>query len=311
MSAFTRSGVRVRERRPSLSSPFPGAARRPRNRGRGPGRPGYVFLSRRHSSSYEPRRILRGTRPRPSRDPMRSASLVPLNAHSTGRILIVDDDPAVYRDVGDLLLFDGLRLRRAADGDAAIEMVRVFQPDLVLLAVSLPGASAFNICHRLRRQRPDLWIIMLTASNGRAEGVRAIETGADDFLTRPYSLRELAARIRVGLRRTSLLSTSTYAYGDIELDPVAHRVRRKGREVYLTPTEFSLLKMLAQRPGEVISREEFLEEIWGNDVCVVPRVIDTHIAALRRKLEDPPDHPTHLRSVRGVGYRLDVSPAEA
>jgi DNA-binding response OmpR family regulator len=247
----------------------------------------------------------------PAHDGRTSGSLFSVSREHGRGVLVVDENPAVFDDIREVLAFEGLHVTRAADGPAAIAQAQAFRPDVVLLGAALPKMSGFEVCHRLRRERPEIWIIMLTAWGDRSDGVRGIETGADDFVTKPCPLRELTARIRVGLRRTSSRLHLAYAYGDVELDPIAHRVRRKGREVQLTPTEFRMLEILMRRPGEVITRDEFLDAIWGRKVCVVPRVVDTHMAALRRKLEVHPGHPSHLHSIRGIGYRLDTTPTES
>ncbi len=228
------------------------------------------------------------------------------------RILIVDDEPAIVMAVKDELLFEGYEVDMAADGPSALEKAHTFEPDVMLLDVMLPGMNGFEVCRQLRRERSDLWIIMLTVREHEVDRVRGLEQGADDYVTKPFSLRELVARIKVGLRRRQAAPAQpVVTFGDVEVDLRAHRAFKQGREIALTPTEFGILELLARRPGAVITRDEFLDTLWGEEVYVTPRVVDTHVAALRKKLEDDPNHPVYLHSVRGIGYRLDPTPTES
>jgi DNA-binding response OmpR family regulator len=170
----------------------------------------------------------------------------------------------------------------------------------------LPGMNGFDVCRELRRDLPQLWIIMLTVRGQEADRVRGLELGADDYVSKPFSLRELVARVRVGLRRESgKPADAVHSFGDVEIDLRAHRATRGGAAVALTRKEFRMLDLLLQRPGEVVTREEFLDAIWGKDVYVTHRTIDTHMATLRKKLEPDPENPRYLVGVRGVGYRFD------
>lgn len=224
------------------------------------------------------------------------------------RILIVDDEPSIVMAVRDELIFEGFQIDAAADGPAGIQKAREWKPDVLLLDLMLPGINGFEICRRLRQEMPEMWIIMLTVRGQEVDRVMGLEVGADDYVTKPFSLRELVARIKVGLRRQQLQRvTPIYAIGDIEVDVRAHRVRRRGAEVALTRKEFEILELLVQRAGEVVSRDEFCDQLWGKEVYVTPRVIDTHIASLRKKLETDPNNPTYIQSLRGVGYKLDVN----
>ena len=228
------------------------------------------------------------------------------------RILIVDDEPAIVMAVKDELEFEGHEVERAPDGLSALEKAHTFRPDVMLLDLMLPAMNGFEVCRRLRAEMPDLWIIILTVREHEVDRVRGLEHGADDYVTKPFSLREVVARIKVGLRRrrTGSAGSVVVTFGDVEVDLRAHRAIKRGQEVELTATEFGILELLLRRPGEVIRRDEFLDALWA-DVEVVPRVIDTHMASLRKKLEDDPNRPVHLHSVRGVGYRLDVTPTQS
>jgi two-component system alkaline phosphatase synthesis response regulator PhoP len=222
------------------------------------------------------------------------------------RILIADDEPAIVMAVRDELQFEGFDVSTAATGVEAIEAVRTVRPDLLLLDLMLPGRNGFDVCRAVRPERPDLWIIMLTVRSHESDRVTGFEAGADDYVTKPFSLRELVGRVKVGLRRSARLSpVRRFLFGDIDLDLAARRVMRSGRPVDLTPTEFDLLALLVRRAGEAISRDEFLDEIWGEDVHVTHRTVDTHVSALRRKIESDADAPAFIVGVRGVGYRFE------
>jgi len=220
------------------------------------------------------------------------------------RILIVDDEPSIVLAVRDELAFEGFEVDSVGDGAAAVTRAREFHPDVLLLDLMLPGLNGFEVCRRLRRELPQLWIILLTARGQEADRVTGFETGADDYVTKPFSLRELVARVKVGLRRQQdHASRPIHTLGDIRVDLRARQVSRAGLEVPLTRREFDILVLLLGRAGQVVTRDEFCDQIW-NDVNVTHRVIDTHIASLRKKLEADPNNPRRLLSVRGVGYRL-------
>ncbi len=175
----------------------------------------------------------------------------------------------------------------------------------------LPGQNGYDVCRTLRSERPDLWIIMLTVRGQEADRITGFEAGADDYVTKPFSLRELVGRVRVGLRRGGRgPMPKRIRFGDVDVDLAGRRVFRGDEPVDLTPTEFDLLALLVSRPGEVISRNEFLDEVWGADVHVTLRTVDTHLSSLRRKIEPDPDSPTHIVGVRGVGYRFEATLAK-
>jgi DNA-binding response OmpR family regulator len=223
------------------------------------------------------------------------------------RILVVDDEPSIVLAVKDEMSFEGFEVDSASDGPSGLLKAREGRPDVLLVDLMLPGLNGFEICRQLRADLPELWIIMLTARGQEVDRVTGFEAGADDYIVKPFSLRELVARVKVGLRRRKgsplepLLS-----FGDIGIDPRARRVTRSGVEVILTRKEFDILEFLARRAGEVIPRDEFCNKLWGEDVYVTERVIDTHIASLRRKIEKDPANPRHILSVRGVGYKLSA-----
>jgi len=221
-------------------------------------------------------------------------------------VLIVDDEPAIQMALRDELQFEGFEVEVAASGPQAVAMARATKPDVLLLDLMLPGQNGFDVCRTLRKERPDLWIIMLTVRGHETDRVTGFESGADDYVTKPFSLRELVGRVKVGLRRsTAFPPAQRVRFGDLDVDLVARRVLRAGRVVDLTPKEYEILALLVTRPGVAISRDEFLNEVWGHDVHVTHRNVDTHLSSLRRKIEVDPDSPVFIVGVRGVGYRFD------
>jgi DNA-binding response OmpR family regulator len=223
------------------------------------------------------------------------------------RILIVDDEPTIVLALMDELVFEGFEVDSASDGLTALDKARQFKPDVMLLDLALPGLNGFEVCKRLRPDMPDLWMIIISVRGDEVDRVMGLEHGADDYVTKPFSLREIVARVKVGLRRQgSKSSQPIYKSGDVEIDLRSHRVTKRGKEVALTRTEFKILELLVERLGEVITRDQFLDAIWGEDFSITARVIDTHVAALRKKLEDDPNNPAHILSVRGVGYKLGI-----
>jgi DNA-binding response OmpR family regulator len=221
-------------------------------------------------------------------------------------VLIVDDEPAIQMAIRDELQFEGFEVEVAATGPEAVAMARATNPDVLLLDLMLPGQNGFDVCRTIRKERPDLWIIMLTVRGQESDRVTGFESGADDYVTKPFSLRELVGRIKVGLRRSTPSSqVRRVTFGDVDVDLGARRVLRAGRVVDLTPKEYEILALLVTRPGVAISRDEFLNEVWGHDVHVTHRNVDTHLSSLRRKIEVDPDAPLFIVGVRGVGYRFD------
>jgi DNA-binding response OmpR family regulator len=224
----------------------------------------------------------------------------------TARILIADDEPSIVMAVRDELVFEGFEVESASDGIEALNRARAIRPDVLLLDLMLPGMNGFDVCRQLRPERPDLWIIMLTVRNQEADRVTGFEVGADDYVTKPFSLRELAGRIRVGLRRSGGNRQGPfYAFGDVQIDVRARQVLKGGAEVQVTRKEFEILVLLLKRAGDVVTRDEFLNTLWGEDVYVTHRTVDTHLSTLRKKLETDPNAPVYFVGVRGVGYRFN------
>jgi len=223
------------------------------------------------------------------------------------RILLVEDDAALAELVSWHLERDDFEVEHTGDGEEAILLARETPPDLVLLDWMIEGVSGIEVCRRLRRM-PDtanVPIIMLTARGEEEDRVRGLETGADDYVTKPFSPRELVARVGAVLRRVRpALAGERLAYADIEMDTASHRVRRSGATVVLGPTEFRLLKHFLEHPGRVFSRERLLDSVWGRDSDIEPRTVDVHIRRLRKAI-NLSDAPDIIRTVRSAGYALD------
>jgi len=227
-------------------------------------------------------------------------------AHGQPTILLVEDEAAQRAVLAYNLAAEGFSVLEAADGEEAMIMAEEAAPDLVLLDWMLPHVSGIEVCRRLRARENTrkLPIIMLSARSEEVDKVRGLETGADDYMVKPYSVSELMARVRKELRRTRPAAVGeALHYEDIELDGETHRVRRAGAEVKLGPTEFRLLSTLMEKPGRVWSREQLLDRVWGRDIYVDTRTVDVHVGRLRKALsQHGGDDP--IRTVRGAGYAL-------
>ncbi|NKD77258.1 phosphate regulon transcriptional regulatory protein PhoB [Haematospirillum sp. H1815] len=223
------------------------------------------------------------------------------------RIMIVEDEPSLVTMLRYNLEKEGYAVDEAYDGEQAVTAIRTGLPDLVLLDWMLPGLSGLEVCRRLRR-RPEtahIPVIMITARGEEADKIRGLDTGADDYLTKPFSVPELLARTKALLRRAQpARSRDTLSYGDVVMDLVSLRVERSGQPVHLGPTEFRLLRFLMENPGCVFSREELLNRIWGQDIHVEVRTVDVHIRRLRKAL-DKGNGIDLIRTVRSAGYALD------
>ena len=223
-------------------------------------------------------------------------------------ILVMEDEDALATLLQYNLEKEGYDVVVAADGEEGLVQVDERQPDLILLDWMLPKVSGIEVCRRLRgrAETRNLPIIMLTARGEESDRVRGLDTGADDYLTKPFSMVELIARIRAVLRRIRPgLADDRVGHGDIVIDRVAHRVRRDGKEVHLGPTEFRLLDYFMRHPGRVFSREQLLDAVWGSDVYVEARTVDVHVGRLRKAL-DIGESANPIRTVRSAGYSLDL-----
>ena len=224
------------------------------------------------------------------------------------KIVLVDDEPEILVLVRDYLTRDGFSVLTALNGLEGIELIEKEKPDLVLLDWMLPGMSGLEICKRLR-ETSTIPIIMLTAKSEEIDRVLGLEFGADDYIVKPFSLRELAARIKTVLRRAAggiqdFSNSAVLVRGELNIDVTSHRVTKRGQEVLLTPTEFNILHLLAQRPGTVYSRLQLLRQAMGEEYLYYERSIDTHVSNLRKKIEDNPSEPKYIETVFGVGYRF-------
>jgi len=220
-------------------------------------------------------------------------------------ILIVEDEPSIAFGLKADLKTEGYAVEAVADGETAARRAREDTFDLILLDVMLPGKDGFEVCRELRRAGVRTPIIMLTAKAHEAEKVLGLELGADDYVTKPFSPRELRARIQALLRRARAETPEVYSFGDATVDFARCEVRRAGRVVELTALEFKLLTTFIRNRGRVLNREQLLEHVWGAGVSLNDRVVDNHIVALRRKIEPEPAQPRFLVSLRGLGYRFD------
>ena len=225
----------------------------------------------------------------------------------TSRILVVDDDTALAEMIGIVLRTEGFDVVFCADGAAAVDTWRDERPDLILLDLMLPGLDGIEVCTQVRAES-GVPIIMLTARTDTADVVRGLESGADDYIVKPFNPKELVARIRTRLRPAATESPSeTLRIGDLSVDVAAHEVRRADGAIALTPLEFELLVALASKPQQVFTREMLLEQVWGYHYKADTRLVNVHVQRLRAKVEKDPDNPQIVTTVRGVGYRAGAA----
>ena len=220
------------------------------------------------------------------------------------KILIVEDDPDIALPLEDDLMLEGYQVEAVGDGETALRRLAEDRFDLVLLDVMLPGLDGFDVCRRLRHAGSRLPIVLLTAKAHEAEVVMGLEAGADDYITKPFSPRELRARLKAVLRRRDD-TPSTACFDDLEVDFERVELRRGGAPVELTPIEFKLLSTFVRNPGRVLSRQQLLDRVWGQATYITERVVDTHVGNLRKKIEPEPKRPRYVVSVLGVGYRFE------
>ena len=224
------------------------------------------------------------------------------------KILIVEDDPGIQLSLKDEFESEGYQVLAANDGENGLKMIREKNPDLVILDVMLPGLDGYEVCKSLRKEGNNTPIIMLTVRDKEIDKVLGLEFGADDYVTKPFSLRELLARVKSILRRVEGHPAEILAYsiGETEFDFKKYEAIKQGQKIEYTPLEFQMLHLLIKQKGEVITRDDFLDLIWGEDNLVVTsRTIDSHIANIRKKLEDDSSNPRLIISIRGVGYKLN------
>jgi DNA-binding response OmpR family regulator len=221
-------------------------------------------------------------------------------------VLIVEDDPAMLRGLKDNFEFEGYKVLTATDGDAGIKAALSGNPDVVILDVMLPKVNGYEVCRFIRSEKLMMPILMLTAKDHESDVVLGLKLGADDYVTKPFSIKELLARVEVLLRRQMRDSSEIYTFGDCRLDCEARTFTRGGKEQPLSPKEFELLRFFASRPGQALSRDLIMNTVWGYDAAVTPRSIDRFVNALRNKIEKDSAKPRHIRTVREFGYKFEA-----
>ena len=222
------------------------------------------------------------------------------------RILIVEDEPNMVAGLRDNFEYEGYEVITAGDGVSGLERALHDSPDLVVLDVMMPRMSGLDVCKQLKSKKPSLPIIMLTARGQEVDKVVGLELGADDYVTKPFSIRELLARVKAVLRRSGLSSKEQeqYSFGDVEVNLRSHQVSRRGKMLEFSSKEFELLKYFLCHPGETLSRDRLLEDVWGYDHFPTTRTVDAHIVRLRQKIEPKPDDPCFILTVHGTGYKF-------
>jgi DNA-binding response OmpR family regulator len=222
------------------------------------------------------------------------------------RVLIVEDDPAILRGLKDNLLAESYEVLTAADGEAGYRLICEQKPDLVILDLMLPRMSGYEVCRRVREEGNAIPILMLTARGEEADRVLGLDLGADDYVTKPFSIRELLARVRAIVRRAHPPKPlpDELRFDDVVVDFRRYEARRGDQRIEMTRKEFGVLRYLAARSGEVVRRDELLEEVWDYKNYPTTRTVDNHVLSLRAKLEEEPGEPRHLITVHGVGYKF-------
>ncbi|HIJ64738.1 MAG TPA: response regulator transcription factor [Candidatus Hydrogenedentes bacterium] len=220
-------------------------------------------------------------------------------------ILIIEDDPAMLRGLKDNFEYEGYRVLTAVDGEAGLEAALDGRPDLIVLDIMLPKVNGYEVCRLIREEGIDVPIIMLTAKGQESDIVLGLNLGADDYVTKPFSIKELLARANAFLRRRRAPASQVYTFGDCELDLAARRLWRDGEEVPMTPKEFGVLALLVKRPGRAVTRDEILRVVWGYNVFVTSRSVDRCVNTLRKKIEPDPRRPRLIKTVREIGYRFE------
>jgi DNA-binding response OmpR family regulator len=223
------------------------------------------------------------------------------------KILLIEDEPALRISLKDAFEYHGYSVLVAADGETGLQLVESDKPDLIVLDVMLPGIDGFEVCLRLRASGFSAPVLMLTARSEEVDRVVGLEIGADDYIIKPFSTRELMARIKAHLRRSSnqvSALTSQYTFGDVMVDFSGSTVVREGKEIALTSSELTILRLLIERKNEVVSREQIMNEVWGYESYPESRAVDMHILNLRHKIETDPKKPKHIHTVHGLGYKF-------
>ncbi len=222
-------------------------------------------------------------------------------------ILVIEDDPSILLGLKKNLEFEGYTVLVAEDGERGLTMAFDARPDLILLDIMLPEVNGFEICRSVRKHEPTVPILILSAKDQEIDKIMGLDLGADDYITKPFSVKELIARVKAALRRTRALEgeDAPFLFGDIEVDYSGRVLRQKGEPLECTPKEFDLLRFLIRNRGRVLSRDQILNKVWGYDYYGTPRTIDNFIQKLRQKVEHDAQEPDHILTVRGIGYKFE------
>ncbi len=220
-------------------------------------------------------------------------------------ILIVEDDPAMLRGLKDNFEFKGYRVLTAADGEVGLSAALDKKPDLILLDIMLPKINGYEVCRLIRQEKLDMPIIMLTAKGEESDIVLGLNLGADDYVTKPFSIKELLARAAAFLRRSRQADQDVYEFGGYRLDIPARKFTHGADEIKLSPKEFKLLELFLKKPGRALTRDDILNAVWGYDCYVGPRTIDRFVTTLRNKIEPDPHSPTYIHTIREIGYKFE------
>jgi DNA-binding response OmpR family regulator len=220
-------------------------------------------------------------------------------------ILIIEDDPTMLRGLKDSFTFKGYRVKTAKDGESGLNEALNSKPDLILLDVMLPGINGYEICRLIRSEGLDMPIIMLTAKGQNSDIILGLNLGADDYVTKPFDIHELLARVNAFLRRRRRAEVLQFQFGDFTFNIESRQLLRRGKEIELTPKEFGLLALFIKRTGCALTRSEILKNVWGYDILVNDRSVDRCINTLRNKIEKNPENPGFIKTIRDVGYRFE------
>ena len=221
-------------------------------------------------------------------------------------ILIIEDDPTMLRGLKDNFEYEGYRVATAADGQKGLGAALSIKPDLVILDIMLPKINGYEICRLVRKEGLDMPIIMLTAKGQEQDIILGLNLGADDYVTKPFSIKQLLARVNAFLRRRRQPAATMHQFGDFVLDAAGRRLTRDGRDIPLTPKEFGLLELFLRRTRRVLTRDEIIKTVWGYDVFVTSRSVDRCVNTLRSKIENDPAQPQFIQTVRPIGYRFEA-----
>jgi len=221
-------------------------------------------------------------------------------------ILVIEDDPAMLRGLKDNFLFKGYRVKTAADGESGLNEALNSNPDLIILDIMLPRINGFEICRLIRAEGLAMPIIMLTAKGQESDIILGLNLGADDYVTKPFNIHELLARVNAFLRRQRKEEIRQFQFGDFVLNMDSRQLLRRGKDVELTPKEFKLLALFLKRSGCALTREEILKQVWGYDILVTTRSVDRCVTTLRNKIERNSHNPDFIRTIRDVGYRFQL-----